>query len=96
MTSFEFFYGLNLAYRLYSMTDSLSKTIHRESFSAVDGQKSADLTLQVLKGMRTDEAAKLFYDTVVKKAQSMSLSNREFYQEKGKDQTTELFISIFR
>jgi len=66
MTTFEFFYGLNLAYRLYSMTDNLSKTIQKET--AVDGQRSADLTLQALKGMRTDEAAKLFYDTTVKKA----------------------------
>jgi len=36
MTTFEFFYGLNLAYRLYSMTDNLSKTIQKESFSAVE------------------------------------------------------------
>ena len=50
------------------MTDNLSKTIQKESFSAVDGQRRADLTLQALKGMRTDDAAKLFYDTVVKKA----------------------------
>ena len=50
------------------MTDNLSTTIQKESFSAADGQRSADLTLQVLKGVRTDEAAKLFYDTVVKKA----------------------------
>ena len=35
MTSFEFFYGLNLAYRLYSVTDNLSKTIQKESFSAL-------------------------------------------------------------
>ena len=68
MTSFEFFYGSNLAYQLYSMTDNLSTTIQKESFSAADGQRSADLTLQVLKGVRTDEAAKLFYVTVVKKA----------------------------
>ena len=75
MTSFEFFYDLNLAHRLYSLTDSLSKTIQKKRFSAVDGQRSAGLTLQFLKGMRTEEAIKLFYDTVAKKAQSMSLSS---------------------
>ena len=65
MTSFNFFYGLNLAYRL---TDNLSKTIQKKSFSAIDGQRSAGLTLQALHGMRTDEAANLFYETTVKKA----------------------------
>ena len=48
--------------------DNLSKTIQKESFSVVDSPRSADLTLQTLKGIRTDEAAKLFYDTVAKKA----------------------------
>jgi hypothetical protein len=67
MTTFDFFYGLNLAHRLYAMTDNLSKTIQKESFSAIDGQRCADLTLQTLKGMRTDEAAKLFYNAIVKK-----------------------------
>ena len=68
MTTFEFYYGLNLAHKLYTMTDNLSKTIQKESFSAVDGQKCADLTLQALKGMRNDDAAKLFYNTIMKKA----------------------------
>ena len=68
MTSFNFFYGLSPAYRLYSTMDNLSKTIQKESFSVVDSPRSADLTLQTLKGIRTDEAAKLFYDTVAKKA----------------------------
>ena len=68
MESFNFFYGLNLAYRLYAMTDNLSKTLQNESFSAIDGQKTAELTLETLKQMRTDESAKLFFDTTVKKA----------------------------
>ena len=48
--------------------NNLSKTFQKESFSAVECQRSVDLMLQALKGMRTDEAANLFYDTVVKKA----------------------------
>ena len=64
MYSFDFFCVLNLAHRLYAMTDNLSKTIQKESFSAIDGQRCADLTLQALKEMRTDEAVKLFYNTI--------------------------------
>ena len=51
MESFNFFYGLNLAYRLYAMTDNLSKTMQKESFSAIDGQKTAELT----RGIKTNE-----------------------------------------
>ena len=50
------------------MTDNLSKTIQNESFCAIDGQSSADLTLQALKGIRTEVVAKLFYENIVKKA----------------------------
>ena len=33
----KLFYGLNLAYRLYAVTDNLSKVIQKESFSTVTG-----------------------------------------------------------
>lgn len=42
--------------------------IQKESFSVVDGQRSADLTLHALKGMRTEIAGKLLYETIVNKA----------------------------
>ena len=36
MRSFEFFYGLNLGYRLYSISNNLSKTLQAENMSAID------------------------------------------------------------
>ena len=67
MKSFELFYGLNLGYTLYNMTDNLSKTIQKENCFAIDGQRSANLTLQALQGMRT-MVAKPFYEAIGKKA----------------------------
>lgn len=55
------------------MTDNLSKMIQKESFSVADGQRSANLTLHALKGMRTEIVAKLLYETIGKKA-----TKREF------------------
>ena len=75
MTSFEFFYGLNLAYRLYTMTNNLSKRIHKEPFFVVDDQRRANLMLQALKGTRKDVDEILFYNTIVKKA-----TNHEFIE----------------
>ena len=55
------------------MTYNLSKMIQKESFSVVDGQRSANLTLRALKGMRTEIVPKLLYETIGKKA-----TKREF------------------
>ena len=48
------------------MTDNLSKMIQKESFSVADGQRSVNLTLHALKGMRTEIVAKLLYETTGK------------------------------
>ena len=47
---------------------SIKNKNKNESFSMIDGQKTAELTLEALKQMRTDESAKLFFDTTVKKS----------------------------
>jgi len=46
--------------------------------------------------MRTDEAAKLFYDTTVKKATKYESIESAVLPRKGKDQTTKQYSSIFR
>lgn len=72
MTEFQFFYGLNLSQRLFLISDNLSKALQKESMSALSGLELARLTIQTFKDMRTEESAKLFFDTVLKKARDHS------------------------
>ena len=48
MKSFKFFFGINLGFKVYSITDNLSKTIQGESMSAVESQEVAGLTIKTL------------------------------------------------
>ena len=68
MNNFDFFFGLNLGERLFSHTDSLSKTLQKTKMSAVSGQRVANVTKQVLEKMRNNECFKSFYDTVLAKS----------------------------
>ena len=65
MKTFEFFYGLNLSHKVYSLTDNLSKALQKESMSALEGQRNANLTIQTFQSVRPKEAADLFYKYVV-------------------------------
>ena len=68
MRTFSFYFGLSLGYKLYALTDNLSKTLQKEKMSSISGQRTANLTVQTLEGMRTEESFKLFFATVLKKA----------------------------
>ena len=68
MKTFKFFFGLALAQRLYALSDNLSTTLQKEKMSALDGKRTAGLTVLTIKGMRSEEQFDLFYDTVVCKA----------------------------
>ena len=72
MTEFQFFYGLNFSQRLFLISDNLSKALQKESMSALSGLELARLTIETLKNMRTEENAKLFFDTVLKKSRDHS------------------------
>ena len=69
MQKFSFYFGLSNSHRLYSLTDNLSKMLQKEKMSAVSGQRLVDLTIKTWEGMHSDENFKMFFDTVVKKAQ---------------------------
>ena len=45
MCNFEFFYGLNLSQRLLVISENLSKTLQKESMSALSGFHLAQLTV---------------------------------------------------
>ena len=55
MCNFHIFYGLNLSQRLVAISDNLSKTLQKESMSALSGLHLGDLTVKTYQKMRLDE-----------------------------------------
>ena len=66
MCEFQFFYGLNLSQRLFSISDNLSKTLQKESMSVLTGLHLAELTVKTYQKMQSDEEAELFFKIVSK------------------------------
>ena len=66
MCEFQFFYGLNLSQRLFSISDNLSKTLQKESMSVLSGLHLAELTVKTYQKMQSDEEAELFFKIVSK------------------------------
>ena len=90
---FEFVYGLNLGNTLYNMTDNLSKTIQKENCSAIDYQRSANLTMQALQGMR--QLSHFMKPSLRKHLSILSLSSL-FSPERERGLTIRQWESIFR
>ena len=84
MCEFQFFYGLNLSQRLFAITDNLSKTLQKESMSALSGLHLAELTVKTYQKMRSDEEAELFFKTVSKKALDYPFINKAALPRKRK------------
>ena len=72
MTLFRFFYGLNLGHTVFALTDNLSKTLQKESLSAIESKEIALLTIQTLQNMRNEKSAHAFLETVKKKSSKYS------------------------
>ena len=71
MGTFDYFFGLQLGYRLFSHTDNLSKTLQGKRICAAEGHRLAIQTVKVLKSIRSDEAFDAFYATVLVKKRSL-------------------------
>ena len=76
MLKFQFFYGLNLSQPLFAISDNLSKTLQKESMSALRCLHLAELTIKTYKEMRSDEETELFFKTVSKKALDYPTMNK--------------------
>lgn len=72
MRTFQFFFGLCLGHRLFSITDHLSKTLQHERMSAVSSQVITNHTIDTISSMRSDESFNLFYELVLKKSEKHS------------------------
>ena len=57
-------FGLKLRERILIITDHLSMTLHKGSMSAAEAQGISKLTVDTSKGMRNDDAFKLFFQLV--------------------------------
>ena len=73
MTTFSFFFGLQLGYRLYAITDNLSKALQEKKMSAISSQRLARATLSTIEAMRNDESFDMFYEHVLKKAEGHNM-----------------------
>ena len=68
MTEFRFFFGINLAYWMYSIADNFSKALQRETISSIERQETAMKTVEKFQSTRNTDSADCFSETVKKKA----------------------------
>lgn len=73
MISFKFFYGINVSFTIYSITDNLSKTLQSQSILAVEAQKTTKLSLETLERMRSQENSDALFDTVKLKVKKIDV-----------------------
>ena len=95
--SFKFFFSINLGFKIYSITDYLSKTIQGESMSAVESQEVAGLTIKTLISMRSGSKADAFYETTKIKAERYKFTEAPSLPRKRKAsnyKTLEQFYTI--
>ena len=59
MQTFSFFYGLQLTIVVLSHSDNISSSLQRADLCAVNAQKNAKLSVNVLQGIQSDRDASL-------------------------------------
>ena len=63
-----FFFGINLSYNLYAMTNKLSKLLQSTKMPTIKRKKCPDLVIDTLESMRDDEDFDSFFEVVQKAA----------------------------
>ena len=74
MGTFNFFFGLILAEKIFSHTDNLSRTLQKTSMSASQGQAVTRQVVQVLQKIRSNEAFHLFWTNSIGMAKNANVS----------------------
>ena len=83
--------------KIFLISDNLSKALQKESMSALSGFHLAELTIETFKKMRSVEGAKLFFDTVSKKAQAYPFVKKPALPRKRKrpnHRTLDKFLQV--
>ena len=96
MTEFRFYYGLNLAFTVYSLTDNLSKTLQKENLSAAEGKSIAMKTVETFEKMRDETSADLFFDSVQKKASKLEFIEDPVLPRKRKNPNYKMMTNSFQ
>ena len=95
MTEFRFFFGINLAYRMYSITDNLSKALQSETISSIEGRETAMKTVEIFKSMRNIDSADCFFETVKQKAANHNFINEPILVRKRKSPNYKSLNDLF-
>ncbi|XP_062504942.1 zinc finger MYM-type protein 1-like [Corticium candelabrum] len=74
MTKFDFLFGVMLGSRILRLVDNLSCTLQKKELSAAEGQVTANVTIKVISALRTDEEFDIFWQNVVKKSETVDVS----------------------
>ena len=73
-TTFDYFFGVNLAILLFKHIDNLSRTLQDPDMSVVECQSVTNLTTSTLAKVRSDQRFALFWEKVKRAADSMRIS----------------------
>ncbi len=61
MSTFDYLYGNILGELILRHTDNLSRTLQHKTLSSAEGQQVAQMTLETLKKIRSEELFDLFW-----------------------------------
>ena len=84
MSQYYLLFGLHLSKKALKITDNLSRALQKQSMSAADGQEIAQMSLETLKGIRSDKAFSLFFALVGQSCDSMQVPMSLSFPQKGK------------
>ena len=77
MNYFNFMYGLRLSMLVLTHSDNLSATLQTPNICAADAQKTANMVIDTLQKLRTDERAQNFFDLVKKESVRLGIDEPE-------------------
>ena len=81
MDRFSTFFGLKLAYFVFSATEQVSTTLQYKDINVQEALTAVKSAQHFLETQRSDSTFDLFYDSVVKEATEKDLHKREFLNE---------------
>jgi len=76
---------------ILSHSDNLSKTLQSPTLSAVQGQDCANLTVEVLEKLRSEENFNMFWESVSSKAKSLDVDDPKLPRKRGAPKRLEDF-----
>ena len=93
MKTFDYLYGNMLGELILRHTDNLSRTLQHKSLSAAEGQEIAQMTIQTIKSIRSDESSDLFWGKVSCKATALDINEPELPRQRKQPRRYEVGLS---